>query len=182
MKSVQTNVLFFISLLSFISEVSVTIFSSPSLFNLPEPTDQNDDLYGISIAFGPEPDTCSEKLENLKENLVKKADFIALDLKRYSYNIQSICFLCDFEQVGVSVCNKKSSTVPESFSEVSSIIKLFDFVSDSIMRTDGVEVEYDEKYYFPTKIFIDFLALGLDDGLTYEFTNFEVLSKKNCTI
>eukprot|EP01023_Acetabularia_acetabulum_P027361 TRINITY_DN258_c0_g1_i1.p1 TRINITY_DN258_c0_g1~~TRINITY_DN258_c0_g1_i1.p1 ORF type:complete len:231 (-),score=22.72 TRINITY_DN258_c0_g1_i1:312-1004(-) len=131
---------------------------------------------------GPLRDICSKKLEQLKQNFEKQLAFTALGLNFYSYDIQSTCLVCGFETVGISVCGDKQSEVSESFTQVSNVMKLFEFVSDAIMRADIVEVEYDAELHFPTKIYANFLAGALDNGQTYQISNFQVLSEDTCSI
>eukprot|EP01024_Parvocaulis_polyphysoides_P005605 TRINITY_DN11404_c0_g2_i3.p1 TRINITY_DN11404_c0_g2~~TRINITY_DN11404_c0_g2_i3.p1 ORF type:complete len:222 (-),score=20.29 TRINITY_DN11404_c0_g2_i3:315-980(-) len=120
----------------------------------------------------------------LKECLDKKADFIALGLTHYSYDIQRSCFCFPegFTQLAsVSVCGG-SQTEPEYYQDHNTMIKVFDYLCDAIVEADSVDVTYDNMYHFPTSIFVDCIELAIDDEMSYSITNFQVLTPDNCVI
>eukprot|EP01024_Parvocaulis_polyphysoides_P005609 TRINITY_DN11404_c0_g4_i1.p1 TRINITY_DN11404_c0_g4~~TRINITY_DN11404_c0_g4_i1.p1 ORF type:complete len:238 (-),score=39.81 TRINITY_DN11404_c0_g4_i1:520-1233(-) len=138
----------------------------------------------VITAPGPQPDSCSVKLENLKECLDKKADFVALGLTHYSYDIQRSCFCFPegyTELASVSVCGG-SQTEPEYYPDHNTMIKVFDYLCEAIMEADSVDVTYDNTYHFPTSIFVDYIQQAIDDENSYSITNFQVLTQDTCFI
>eukprot|EP01024_Parvocaulis_polyphysoides_P047141 TRINITY_DN446_c0_g2_i3.p1 TRINITY_DN446_c0_g2~~TRINITY_DN446_c0_g2_i3.p1 ORF type:complete len:186 (+),score=21.33 TRINITY_DN446_c0_g2_i3:215-772(+) len=146
----------------------------------------------------PEPDSCSDKLQYLKECMDKKVDFVLLGLTHYSYDIersvpendtqlddiQSSLPENNTQLESVSVCGE-SQTESEDFPDHNTIIKVFDYLCEEIMQTNSVNVTYDDTYHFPAYISVDQIEQPIDDEnstYSYSITNFEVLTPDNCTI
>eukprot|EP01025_Chloroclados_australasicus_P053307 TRINITY_DN625_c2_g1_i9.p5 TRINITY_DN625_c2_g1~~TRINITY_DN625_c2_g1_i9.p5 ORF type:complete len:214 (+),score=9.38 TRINITY_DN625_c2_g1_i9:1175-1816(+) len=133
--------------------------------------------------YSPTEDTCDQKLQNLKECLQNKMNWVSGGWKSryYSYNIQRSCFCnrIDTMQEQISVC-AAISTETQAYQDLDNMIKVFNFVCDAIMEADSVDVEYDHVYYFPTYVNVDYIALALDDEISYTISGFQELTEETC--
>lgn len=113
-------------------------------------------------------------------------------ISHYSYQLNVSCFCAFMDQMPVTIEVKDgeviSMTKPDgtaiqpgdplydTVSPYATIDRLYSALeADTSGRADEVTVTYDQTYFYPSIIYIDFIKNAMDDELHLEVGNFEVL-------
>lgn len=104
----------------------------------------------------------------------------------YGYQLQISCFCPpDVTQPVIvtvrggattSIINAVNSTPVENgrFEKYSTVDKLFDIISTAIENNAAeISVSYDEKFGYPTRIYIDSIKQAIDDEIAYNISGFQ---------
>jgi hypothetical protein len=110
------------------------------------------------------------------------------DINHYRFQLSILCF-CPYAgqmPLTIEVSDGQAISIETAdgsepgpnmlfYSQVATIDDLFDTLAKALDEADEVKVAYDPTYGFPQTIDIDNIKEAIDDEISYEVTNFEVL-------
>lgn len=110
----------------------------------------------------------------------------SIESYRYQLGITCFCLVEISRPVTIEVRNGATHSVSyladgtaadaKYFEKYDTIDELFLIIDDAIdQKADEIKVTYDEELGFPTRIHIDFMKEAVDDEMTYDITEFQIL-------
>jgi len=120
-----------------------------------------------------------------------RAKWESQHITHYRYKLQIECF-CNFHYfmpITIEVQDGQISSIVDAkgiiletrgigdgrFDEVGTVDKLFDLIHEGVKNAYSIKPHFDEKFGFPTTIFIDWNQHTIDDERAYMVSDFEVL-------
>ena len=127
---------------------------------------------------------CSPKNFELEKNQSK---WQAADISHYRFSLMVGCFCAFSDKMPLSIEVKDGKIISMfyndgtvisdsdrmNFSQYATIPTLFSFTKDVLKKADEVNIQYNEKYGFPSSVQVDYIKNAADDELSLTVMNFQ---------
>ncbi len=125
-----------------------------------------------------------ENGDDLSEVAQQRRQWERLGIDAYEYDLTIFCFCAHVDPVRVQVradtvfsaiLVETGVPVEESF-RARTINELFDIIEDAVAQeADQLDVEYDEAFGYPSRIYVDYRITVLDEEITFVAENLRSL-------